>query len=121
MIVNLETFSDADLVQSFIYQTPLGAPIDLGTDTLRMMVRSRADDATVYIESATWNGEIIVTNAALGAFTLVIPIARLVLLTPGIYVHSLIKTASVGLLRKELWRGTLTHAAGPTRWRLGTP
>lgn len=119
MIVNLETYSDADFVQSFVYKTALLVPINLGTDSLRFMVRTRAADATAHIECSTLNGLITVTNAALGEFTLKIPVDQLLNLAPGSYVHSLIKTAPITFLRKDIWRGTLTHAAGPTRWTLG--
>lgn len=120
MIVNIETYTDADFVQSFVYKTALGVPIDLGSDSLRFMIRTRAADATAHIECSSHNGLITITNAALGEFTLKIPVDQLLILSPGSYVHSMIKTAPITFLRKDIWRGVLTHAAGPTRWTLGT-
>lgn len=130
MIVNLNTYSDEDFVQSFLYKTLALAAIDLFDYPLRMMVRINPADATTWIECSTWNGRIVITDHAAGAFTLTIPITVLATLPVGVYNHSLIQTkasppiilggAAVGSgLRKDIWRGTLTHAAGPTRWKLG--
>lgn len=132
MIVNLNTYSDSDFIQSFLYKTIALVPIDLLDYPLRMMVRIDPADATTWIECSTWNGRIVITDHVTGAFTLIIPIAVLSNLPVGVYNHSLIQTqASPGLVsgagaptsvsatRKNLWRGTLTHAAGPTRWHLG--
>lgn len=122
MIVNLNTYSDADFVQSFFYKTVAMAAIDLFNYPLRMMVRVKPADATTWIECSTWNGRIVITDHVAGAFTLTIPIDILSTLPAGVYNHSLIQTntLSVGFTtRKDIWRGTLTHAAGPTRWKLG--
>lgn len=130
MIVNINTYSDADFVQSFLYKTTALAPIDLLDYPLRMMVRINPADATTWIECSTWpdNGRIVITDHAAGAFTLTIPLTILLDLPAGVYNHSLIQTqaSSLGVTagigaRKDIWRGTLTHAAGPTRWQLGTP
>ena len=134
MIVNINTYSDADFVQSFLYKTVALAPIDLLDYPLRMMVRVNPADATTWIECSTWsdNGRIAITDHVAGAFTLTIPLVVLRDLPVGVYNHSLIQTqaspgiiipgevpTSVSATRKDIWRGTLTHAAGPTRWHLG--
>lgn len=125
MITNINTFSDSDFVQSFFYKTAALAPIDLFDFPLRMMVRINPADATTWIECSTWNGRIVITDHVSGAFTLTIPISVLSTLPVGIYNHSLIQTqvstvyAISSLIRKDIWRGILTHAAGPTRWHLG--
>ena len=120
MIVDFVTYTDTDTVQSFIYQTALGVAIPFATvDSLRMQVRSDPADSTVYLEFTTINGLIKITNYAGGAFTITMPIAKLSKLFPGIYQHSLVWTDGVTFLRTEIWRGSLTHAAGPTRWTLG--
>lgn len=127
MIVNINSYSDADFNQSFFYKTVALAPIDLFDFPLRMMVRVNPADATTWIECSTWNGRIVITDHAAGAFTLTIPISILSTLPPGVYNHSLIQTQiSVAYkistnIRKDIWRGTLTHLAGPTRWHLGDP
>lgn len=118
MIVNITTYTDADFAQSFVHQSALGAAIDLTDNFLHMMVRSRAEDASVFLTLDTNNRAIIITNAALGAFSLYIPQSILLHLPVGEYVHSLIK-ADVSSHRIEMWRGTLIHAAGPTRWKVG--
>jgi hypothetical protein len=118
--VNIETYSDADFVRRYVYRTVGGVPIDLSTDVLRMMVRSYPESVTVHLDLlSTDGGGIIITDAALGAFMVSIPIDVLATLVPGVYVHSLIKTSAAFQGRTEVWRGTLTHRAGPTRWKSG--
>lgn len=119
MIVNINTYSDADFSQSFFYKTIALSPIDLFDYPLRMMVRVNPADATTWIECSTWNGRIVITDHVAGAFTLTIPLSVLVNLPVGVYNHSLIQTQPVTFARKDIWRGTLTHAAGATRWKLG--
>lgn len=121
MTIDIQTYSDADYLQRYLLRTIGGAPIDLGTDILRMMVRANAEQAAVFIERSSYgNDGIVITDAATGAFTLSIPVAMLVNLQPGVYVHSLIRTDSTFQARQEIWRGKLTHSAGPTRWKPGT-
>jgi len=117
-IVDLITFSDADLVESFYYKTAEGDPVDLTDHSLRMTVRKRANDATAEFECTTFNGRIWFNDAAGGAFTLQIPVSILRRLKPGNYVQSLIATDPNQKLRTDLWRGQLVHSAGPTRWEL---
>lgn len=118
--LNLVTYSDADLVKAFLYQTAAGVPIDLTGWSLRMQVRKQANDHTAEFECSTHNGRIWWNNQAEGAFTLTIPVAILSILIPGTYTQSLIATDSSDLLRRDIWRGALEHEAGPTRWALGT-
>lgn len=120
MTLDLTTYTDSDLVESFIYQLVDGTPIDLTGYSLRMHVRKHAEDATALFECSTFNGLIWWNDIVGGAFTLQIPVAILVSLSPGTYTQSLIATQPVSLLRRDLWRGSLIHAAGPTRWDLGT-
>lgn len=118
--IDIETFSDADYVRRFVYQTVGNVPIDLGTDVLRMMVRSHPADATAHIDLNSITGGIEITDAAGGAFTLRIPVNVLNTLIPGDYYHSLIRTDSNFVSRQDVWRGMLTHTVGPTRWKSGT-
>jgi hypothetical protein len=120
--VNLETYSDADFVRRFVYRTVGGVPIDLGTNILRMMVRSHAKDATVHLDlnSKTEGEGITITDAAQGAFTVFIPTTALAALVPGVYEQSMILTDTAFQSRLDIWRGTLTHRIGPTRWKPGT-
>ena len=118
--IDLITYSDSDLVRSFFYQLADGTPIDMTGYTLHLMVRRQADDPTVEFECSTANGRIWFNDQPTGAFTLQIPISILSILTPGTYQQSLIGTLPYSLLRKDIWRGSLMHSAGPTRWPLGT-
>lgn len=119
MIVDIETFSDTDFFQNYVYKTQAGAVISLAGFVLHMMVRHQADEATIFMEfTSAENGGIIITDAPNGAFSLGIPQAKLLLLPVGTYVHSLIKS-DPQLRRNEMWRGILVHAAGPTRWQAG--
>ena len=114
MIVNITTFSDADFIRTFSYQTISGATIDLAGSSLDMMVRARADDATVYIDLSTANGGITIDYLTPGAFTVRIPFDKLNKLSAGEYVHSMIRQRA-DKIKETVWRGTLTHAIGPTR------
>jgi hypothetical protein len=118
--VDFTTYTDSDMVRSFYYQLVSGTPIDLTGYSLRMMVRRQASDATAEFECNTFNGRIWFNDPTQGAFTLQIPIAVLSILEPYTYTHSLIATAPHTFLRTDIWRGSLIHSAGPTRWELGT-
>lgn len=120
MIVNFNTYTDVDLIQNFVYQTFSGAviPFSVG-DSLRMHARSDPADSTVWLELTTINGLIVITNYSAGAFTLTMPLATLLKIPTGVYQHSLVWTQTT-LIRSEIWRGTITHSAGPTRWKPGT-
>jgi hypothetical protein len=119
--IDLITYSDADLARSFHYQLVDGTPINITGWIFHLMVRRQADDPTVEFECTTENGRVWINDAATGAFTLQIPISVLSVLIPGTYAQSLIATVPVSMLRKDIWRGSLMHSAGPTRWPLGTP
>lgn len=114
MIVDIATFSDCDFIRTFRYQTIDGATIDLAGSSLDMMVRSRADDATVYIELSTGNGGVTIDYLTPGTFTVYIPIDKLGKLSAGSYVHSLIRKRP-DQIKETVWRGALVHAIGPTR------
>ena len=115
MEVNFTTYNDADFAQNFVYQTALGAPIDLTGNTLHMMIRTRADDATVFCDLSSSNGDFVILDSPIGGFYVYIAEAVLLKLPVGEYVHSMIREDSYGH-RVEMWRGTWVHAAGPTRW-----
>jgi hypothetical protein len=112
--VNITTESDADFYHGFAYQDTTGAPIALTGNTLRMGVRKNAEDIIELMLLTTENGGLVITNAAGGAFTLWIKQADLLQLAPDVYVHSLIRTRPDGL-QLQMWLGTLTHTAGPSR------
>jgi hypothetical protein len=114
MILNIATFSDCDFIRTFVYKTIDGVSIDLAGSSFEMMVRARADDATVYIDLSTGNGLISIDFLTLGTFTVHIPQPDLEKLSAGEYVHSLIRKRPDKIL-EQVWRGTLTHAIGPTR------
>lgn len=127
MIVNINTFSDVSFTRTFIYRNAAGVIIDLTNSILRMHVRARAEEATVFLSLSSDDGvdsAILLTDAVGGKFTITIPYGVLLRLPTGIYVHSLVRTIRSGfgpptaelVGREEIWRGTLTHAAGPTRW-----
>lgn len=118
-VVDLVTYSDVDLVQTFAHKTSVGVAISLVGYSMRLQARVRADDSTVFFECSTENGRIAITDAANGLFKITIPISVLSSLPPGDYVHSLIKTHETLLTRSTVWRGTLKHSVGPTRWELG--
>jgi hypothetical protein len=113
-IVNITTTSDADCYHGFAYQDTLGNPIDITGSTLRMGVRKNAEDIIELMLLTSENGGLMITDAVNGQFTLWIKQADLLELAPDTYVHSLIRTMSDGL-QLQMWSGTLTHSAGPSR------
>src|SRR5688572_28751551 len=116
MRVDIETFSDADYVQTFSYVTAIAEdPISLAGETLRMVCRVNAGDPTALFECTEENLRLVRDTVDTHKFTLTIPLAILSTLTPGEYVHSLIRTNTVSGLKRPIWRGSLVHAAGPTR------
>jgi len=135
MIVNINTYSDVSFTRTFVYRDASLVPIDLTLSVLRMHVRAKAEDATVFIALSNVDplpavSAMVLTDPVGGKFTITIPYKVLLRLPVGVYVHSLVRTersalevlaglpaASEGTqMREEIWRGTLTHAAGPTRW-----
>lgn len=116
--VDLITYSDASftLTQTEPFANGLSS---VGTNPLHMQVRTTASDPTVWIELTTANGMIVVTSGT--SIALNIAQSQLENLPQGQYVYSVIMSLSGGLARAEVWRGTLTHNAGPTRWDAGTP
>jgi hypothetical protein len=113
-IVNITTTSDADFYRGFAYQDLNANPIDLTGSTMHMGVRKNADDATeLMLLTTASGGGIIITNATAGQFTVWITQDQLRRLAPDQYVHSLIR--DTGTLQLEMWSGTLTHSAGPSR------
>jgi hypothetical protein len=80
---------------------------------MEMMLRRHAEDATAVIRLATDTGEITITNAAGGLFTVFIPQGELAKLDLGDYAHSNILTRAG--LKTRVWSGLFTNNAGPTR------
>jgi hypothetical protein len=113
-ICNITTESDADFIRGFVYKTALGVGIDLAGTSMQMLVRSHAEDATLAMSLTSAGGDITIVNSPLGSFTLRISQAKLLLLNPGEYVHSLIWSRVDGL-KIAIWRGTLIHSIGPSR------
>lgn len=113
-ICNITTESDADFIRGFVYKTALGVGIDLAGTTMKMLVRSHAEDATLAMSLTSVDGDISIGNSPLGSFTLRISQAKLLLLNPGEYAHSLIWTRIDGI-KVPIWRGTLIHSIGPSR------
>lgn len=116
MIVNIGTTSGTDFLCSFLYRaSPGGAAIIITGCTLQMMVRVLAEDITANISlTSLAGGGITITNSITGAFTVMITKLKLNSLQTGKYVHNLTITWPDGHI-DEIWHGTLTHVAGPTR------
>ncbi|TAI63876.1 hypothetical protein [Bradyrhizobium sp. Leo170] len=111
--VNISTESDADFRRVFVYQTVSGVPIDLTGSAFHMMLRARAEDATVAMELTTENGRIVVLDAVNGKFELIIEQEDLERLTAGEYDQSLIRSRDGA--QSRVWRGTFTLGVGPSR------
>jgi hypothetical protein len=113
-IVNITTASDADFYRGFAYQDINGVGIDLTDSQLRMGVRKNVEDVTELLLLTTdYGGGISITDPPNGLFTVWITQEQLLNLPPDTYVHSLIR--DFGPLHLEMWSGTITHEAGPSR------
>lgn len=118
--VDIVTFTDADWVGTFQWQcgtdpvTSFPIYFDLTDCKLMMMVRKQPDDVEVFLNLDTDNGGILIEATVDGIFDVVIARDELAEMPPGDYVHSLLVEHSNGY-REDVWRGALTHAAGPTR------
>jgi hypothetical protein len=112
-IVNITTQNDADFYRSFVWKTVSNVPVNMAGMTLEMMLRRRAEDETAVLRLATDTGEIVVTNAAGGQFTVRITQDALARLGVGDFDQSNIATSDTQKIR--IWSGTLTNIAGPTR------
>jgi hypothetical protein len=124
-IVNINTQSDADYVKAFMVHVNNDAGADYYFNfagvTMEMMVRKQATDAEVYVELSTDSGDGIALSASnsstpdyLDTINITIKMEQLSKMPAGDYVHSLIMTRADGA-HDDIWRGTLTHAIGPTR------
>lgn len=113
-ICNITTESDADFYRGFTYKTAAGDGIDLAGVTMKMLVRAHAEDATLSLSLTSAAGDIVISNSPTGSFTVRISQAKLLLLNPGEYVHSLIMTNLAGL-KIKIWSGSLVHSMGPSR------
>ena len=112
-IVTITTTSDADLYRGFAYQDLNANPIDLTGSKMHMGVRRLAEDVAEVLLLTSENGGINIYDPPNGLFTVWITQDQLLRLAPGSYVHSLIR--DTGQLLLEMWSGTLTHSAGPSR------
>jgi hypothetical protein len=112
-IVNITVENDADFYRSFQYLTTKGVPIDLTGAAMVMKLRRHAEDATAFLTLSTDGGEIVITNAVGGQFTIEIVQDSLLELSLGPYEQSLILT--INGIKKKLWSGSLVVEAGPSR------
>lgn len=113
--VDINTWSDADFIQSFVYQSNSVA-VNLAGSTLRMKARPRiaAAEVSISLDSASIGG-IAITDAANGKFTITISRASILSkLAPGSYVHDLIRVKP-DTTQERIWSGTLTHSLGASR------
>ncbi len=118
-IVDITTFSDADFARAFQWVIN-DVPFDFTGFDLLMMVRRDPDDAEVFISlsSVDYNGILFQPDPddsdKLTTFNIYITRDQMKAMVAGDYVHSLLLLRPDGL-REDIWRGTLTHAIGPTR------
>jgi hypothetical protein len=111
--VNITVENDADFYRSFAYQDISGNPIDITGASMVMKLRRHAEDVTAFLTLSTDTGEIVITNAPQGTFTILIEQESLVELSLGAYEQSLIMTFNG--IKKNIWTGLLTINPGPSR------
>jgi hypothetical protein len=125
--VNMNTYSDADFVKAFMLRVTddsgAGASYyyDFAGVAMQMMIRKKPEDVEVFVALSTDPGDGIVlsasdsaTPAVLDTINVTITRSQLSRMPEGDYAHSLIMTRADGIA-DDIWRGTLTHAIGPTR------
>jgi len=112
-VVNIIVQNDADFYRTFVWQTIDGNLISMGGMALEMMLRRHAKDEAAVLRLATDTGEVVVTNAGAGQFTVRISQDALEHLGLGDFDQSMIATRNGYKVR--VWSGLLTNNAGPTR------
>ena len=112
-IVNITVENDADFYRVFQYKTISGVPIDITGATFLMMLRRHASDAAAVLRLSTETGEIVVTDAINGMFSIFISQSRLETLATGDFDHSNVMT-SLGV-KRGIWTGTFTNNPGASR------
>ena len=107
-----------DWLMPFLYGTQdtsgTFTPTNLTGSTIRLQIRKTEEDheATVAVNSPD-NG-ITITNAAGGAFTVLLDRPRLVRLAPGDYVFDMVRLLASGL-QERICEGTATVVEGTAR------
>jgi hypothetical protein len=113
-ICNIVVENDADFYRVFQYQTVSGVPIDITGASMWMMLRRHAEDVTAELRLGTDTGEIVLTDAVNGMFSVRIVQDELERLGLGDWQHSLIMSDAGGQ-KNSIWTGKLTNNAGPSR------
>ena len=108
--VDLTAATNADLRQSFALADTAGTAIDL--TGVAISFAAEHEPGAAVLAASTTNGRIVVTNALLGRFDLVIPAAALAPIAPGLYQHDLLLTRTGRVDR--IWSGTLRLEHGVT-------
>jgi hypothetical protein len=112
-VCNITLENDADFYRSFAYQNADGTPIDITGASFVMKLRRNAGDAIALLEIGSATGEISISDAANGLFTIMLRQTVLVEMGLGVYDQSLIIDLNDILI--PIWSGNLTINAGPSR------
>ena len=99
--------------KNFVYQDGSGVAIPLTGVALKMAVRRRVGDPSVFMNLSTASGGITITDAVNGKFRIDISEAQLSRLAAGTYVHDLVPTVG-GLDGQPIWSGTMIVQQGIT-------
>jgi hypothetical protein len=111
--VNIIAQNDADFYCWFAFKDGAGNPINITGATMDMKIRRTLEDATVFLDLTSANGDITLIDPASGLFTILIGMEELQQMSSGDYVQSLVMTLNG--LRTQMWRGTFTNILGPSR------
>jgi hypothetical protein len=108
-----------DWIVPFVYQSvdPTGTiytPIDLTGSTLKLEIRIQELDHEALVSVFSPDNGIEITNAAQGAFTILIDRAHLVHLAAGQYFTDLVRLTPNGY-QERLWEGVAVVVQGTTR------
>ncbi|SRR5580765_2161590 len=112
--VNITVNNDADFYRVFQYVVATTSdPIDITGARMWMMLRRHARDSVAVMRLGTDTGEIVITDAVNGKWTIFIPQEELERLGTGEFDHSLIMDWHG--LKDDLWTGKFTNNPGASR------
>lgn len=116
--VDILTFTDCDFLQ--VVPSTIGSLA--AANSFHMQIRSIPTDPTVWVDlnSLQVPNPLMRTAGSPDTITINIPQSKLNKMPPGQYVYSVIMVSSGGLVRTEVFRGIITHSAGPTQFAAGT-
>jgi hypothetical protein len=109
-------YKNADLARALAWAVDgVGQNITGYTLTFRVFKKVEDAPATTLLNATTGNGQIVVTNAVLGQFSLAIPASAFSAIPLGVYVYELIATSGAGAISALMTGDFELVGPGPKR------